>query len=808
MKKLLLSSLLLANGIAIAAPFVVKDIRVDGVTPETGAGIISSLPVKVGQTATDNDVSNVVKLLFAQNRFESVRAVREGNTLVVKVAERPIINTVSIEGNKAIPKDPLEENLKSNLISKGEVYDAARLEGFKAALLDHYKSTGRYNTVITSEAKQNESGSVDVKLNIEENDVAYVKNIHFVGNKAFSSKELTSPLAVQPDVSWFNIFESSKFEAEPYNQDLDTLRNFYLDRGYAKFALENVDVKFSEDKKDVDLTYTVNEGDQYTVSDVRIVGNTAKLDNQLNAVLKDYKTGDIFRRSDLLKIEEGIKQVFGDHGFGAAKVELFPTFDETNKSIRISFVVDAGQRIYVRKIRFEGNSVTADSTLRREMRQQEGAWLSTSAVSLGKTRLERTGFYDSVEMSMPNVPNTPDQVDVLYKIKERNTGSINFGIGYGTESGISYQMGIKQENFLGMGSTISLSGARNDYGTSINLGYTEPYFTKDGVSLGGNIFYEDYDNSKSNTTSRYKRQTYGVNGNLGFPVDENNSYYLGLGYTHDTIKHVEREYTREKYVKSMNFPVEASQPTYPKIKADDFDFSFGWNYNSLNRGYFPTEGSYANIGGKVTIPGSDNKYYKLNAEYRNYLPLNRAHSWVIASKAGVSYANGFGGKELPFYQNYTAGGIGSLRGFAYGGIGPKAIYYNADNGTFSRPSYDVIGGNAMALASLELIMPTPFVADKFQNNVRTSLFIDAASVWNTKWKQNAIVGYDSNNQAITMKDLGVEDFKNYRKVRSAAGISLQWNSPIGPLVFSYARPVKKYAGDEVEQFQFSIGSSF
>lgn len=790
MKKLLLSTLLIANGV-LAAPFVVKDIRIDGVQPETGATIIQTLPVKIGQTATDNDVANVVRQLFLQNRFKDVRAVREGNTLVIKVVEQPIINSVEIEGNSAIPKDPLEQNLKANLITRGEIFEPAKLESFKQALIEHYHSIGRYNAQIDTVVTNAENGSVNIKLAIKENEVSYVKTINFEGNQVFSSKELTKLLDIQPDVSWWNIFESSKFEQPAYNQDLENLRNFYLNRGYAKFNIEDADVKFSDDKKEVNLTYKIHEGEQYNISEIRIVGNTAKMDTALNALLKEFKAGQQFRRDDLVKIEEGIKEILGDAGFASAKVEIHPNFNDENKTVRINYVVDAGARLYVRKIRFEGNDVTADSTLRREMRQQEGAWLSTGLANLGKTRLERTGFYDSVEMSLPNVPNTPDQVDVVYKIKERNTGSINFGIGYGTESGFSYQAGIKQDNFLGMGSSISLNGTRNDYGNSINLGYTEPYFTKDGVSLGGNVFYEDYDNSKSDTASNYKRRTYGLNGTLGFPVDENNSYYLGLGYTHDVIKNAQREYSRELYVKSLNIPI-SNSPYYKQIKANDFDFSFGWNYNSLNRGFLPTKGSVANIGGKVTIPGSTNKYYKLNADFKNFFPLNREHKWVISTKVGVSYANGFGGKRLPFYQNYMAGGIGSLRGFSYGAIGPRAIYLN-QNGKFESLSADVIGGNAMALASLELIMPTPFVSDKYQHNVRTSFFVDAASVWDTNWDRKKYPNLD---------------FGNYKRVRSSAGIAFQWNSPIGPLLFSYAKPLKKYKYDEIEQFQFSIGGSF
>ncbi|MDD0823708.1 outer membrane protein assembly factor BamA [Mannheimia sp. AT1] len=792
MKKLLLSSLLIANGV-VAAPFVVKDIRVEGVQPTTGAAIISSIPVKIGQRATDNDVSNVVRQLFSQQRFADVRATREGNTLVIKIAEKPIIGNVEIDGNKVIPKDALEQNLKANLINQGEIFDAAKLESFRESLVEHYHSVGRYEANVETTVTPTPEGSVNVKLTISEGDVAKAKTIKFEGNNSFSDKKLLENLDIQPDVSWWNIFESSKFEQIAYQKDLDTLRDFYLDRGYAKFAIKDTDVVFNDNKTEVNLTYKLDEGSQYHINEMRIVGNTANMDKQLNALLKDFEPGQLFRKTDLVRIEEDIKQVLGDAGYGSARVDLYPQFNDAENTVRISFVVDAGRRIYVRKIRFEGNDVTADSTLRREMRQQEGAWLSTSKASLGKARLERTGFYESVEMSMPNVENTTDQVDVVYKIKERNTGSINFGIGYGTESGISYQAGIKQDNFLGMGSTISLNGTRNDYGTSVNLGYTEPYFTKDGVSLGGNIFYEDYDNSDNDNVASYKRQTYGINGTLGFPVNENNSYYLGLGYTHDKIKNASREYTREKYVKSMNFEFDPNGSHYQRIKADDFDFSLGWNYNSLNRGYFPTEGTTANIGGKITIPGSDNKYYRVSADFRNYFPLNREHKWVVATKAGVAYTNGFGGKEVPFYQLYTAGGIGSLRGFSYGAVGPKAIYYQ--NGSFSNTyTNDIIGGNALATASLELITPTPFVSEKYQHNVRTSIFVDAASAWNTKWKKNEY----SN----------LPDYGDFKRFRASAGVAFQWMSPIGPLSFSYAKPIRKYDGDEIEQFQFNIGSSF
>lgn len=810
MKKFLLSSLLIANGVAIAAPFVVKEIRVDGVEPDTQSNIIATLPVKVGQTATDSDLTKIVRTLFVQNRFQDVRAIREGNTLVVKVAERPTIGSVDIEGNKAIPKDPLQQNLKANFIMKGEVFDANKLEGFKQALLEHYKSIGRNNAKIETITTTAANNHINIKLQIDEGDVSYVKTIDFEGNHAFTRKELIKQLDIKPDVSWWNIFESSKYELPVFNKDIEALRNFYLNHGYAKYQLNDAKVKFSDDKKDVALTYQLTEGEKYNISAIRIIGNTANMDDELNTLLKDFKPGQQFRGDEMATIEEGIKEKLGNNGYSSAKVDLIPTFNEQENTVLINFVVDAGKRMYVRKIRFEGNDVTADSTLRREMRQQEGTWISTKNISLGKSRLERTGFYESVEMLSSTVPNTDDQVDIIYRIKERNTGSINFGIGYGSESGISYQAGIKQDNFLGMGSSISLNGQRTDYGTSLNLGYTEPYFTKDGVSLGGNVFYDDYNNSKQKSAASYARTTYGISGTLGFPVNENNSYYLGLGYTHDKLKNIQREYNREIYVRSMKFPYQGN--VYPKMKTDDFDFSFGWNYNSLNRGFMPTEGTTASLGGKVTIPGSDNRYYKLNASFSNYLPLNREHKWVISTRLGLGYANGIGGKKLPFFQTYTAGGIGSVRGFSYGSIGPNAIY-RTDKDNFTSLSSDIVGGNAIATASVELIMPTPFVNEKSQHLVRTSLFVDAGTVWNTNWSNKSefdrYAEGPNQGKPFDLSTLtGYQNYGDYKRFRASTGLAFQWNSPIGPLIFSYAKPIRKYKNDEIEQFQFSIGGSF
>ena len=786
---------------ALAGPFVVQDIRVDGVQAGSESQIIASLPIKIGQKINDANISNIVRNLFLTGQYDDVRASQQGNTLVISVMPKAIISDVVFEGNKSVPNDALKQNLDTNGFRKGDVLNREKLEEFRKGLEEHYHSVGRYNAKVETIVNPLPNNRAEVKIQVTENDVALLKDVTFVGNKAFDSDRLEDQMELQPD-AWWKFF-GNKFDSTQFTKDLETIRNYYLDRGYAKAGIANTDVKLNDEKTEARVTIDIVEGEKYTVNSARIVGDVGGMAEQLSPLLKQIHVGEEFRRSDVQLVEESIKATLGERGYGSAQVSVQPDFNDENKTVGLSFVVDAGKRYSVRQIRFEGNTVSADSTLRQEMRQQEGSWLSTDLVELGKVRLDRTGFFETVESRTEAVEGTNDQVDVIYKVKERNTGSINFGIGYGTESGLSYQASIKQDNFLGMGSSLSLAGSRNDYGTSVNLGYTEPYFTKDGVSLGGNVFFESFDNSKNSTSAAYARTTYGGNLTLGFPVNENNAYYLGVGYAYNKLKNITPEYNRALYLASMNFDDWV-------FKSHDYDVSFGWNYNSLNRGFFPTKGVKASIGGKVTIPGSDNKYYRLNADVQGFYPLNRDQTWVLSGRLGVSYADGFGGKRLPFYQTYTAGGIGSLRGFSYGAIGPQAIYAKtpisaACRGVSTTPSCynddklngDVVGGNAMATASVELIVPTPFVAEKNQNSVRTSFFVDAASVWDTHWKSEK--GKFNSN---------LPDYGDPSRVRASAGIAFQWQSPIGPLVFSYAKPIKKYENDDIEQFQFSIGGSF
>lgn len=742
---------------ARSAEFVVQDIQVDGLQRLSAGTVFNYLPVQAGATISEKDYPEIIRALFKTGFFTDVNLERNGNVLVVTVTERPAIGEVRIEGNRDISSEDLKKALNQIGLAEGRVFDRSLLDKVEQELLQQYYSRGRYAVQIKSEVRPLERNRVAITINISEGATASISQINIVGNQAFTEKELVG-LLESSTPGWFSFFtKDDQYAKQKLAADLETLRSFYLDRGYLRFNIESAPVSISPDKQSVYITINITEGQLYTINNVQLSGDFGSVPEEEVRALLNIQQNDPFSRAKITETTKKIGERFGEAGYAFANINTIPEINDETNQVDLNIVVDPGRRVYVRRINFEGNIKTQDEVLRRELRQAEGAWYSSKDLERSKTRLQRLEYLESVNVETPAVAGSSDQVDVNYTVVERPSGSLMFGVGYGQDSGVLFNASVTQNNFLGTGNQMSVVLNKSEASENYNIFYNNPYYTTDGVSLGFRLFYQSIDSYELNSAN-FIRNAGGFQVNLGFPLNEFDTLRLSPGYQHiwiDTTTSTPYEITDylEKY-----------GDTYDQITLDA-----SWARDSRNRTIFPTEGSLNQVLGQVALPGSTAELYKLTYRTVNYYPFARWLTWTIGGEVG--YGDGYSGTgELPFFENFYAGGLRSVRGYKANTLGPR--YSNNETS----------GGAFKTTASTQFILPVPFMDQS--ENLRLAPFFDVGNVFATPG-----------------------DFEA-NELRYSVGVSGLWLSPLGPIVLSLAQPLNDKSGDKTEIFQFSFGVPF
>lgn len=780
-KTLGMAALLLAGASgAQAQSFDVSDIRVEGLQRVSAASVFNAFPVSANERVSEEQLAAAARDLFATGLFDDVSLAREGDVLVIQVVERPTIARLQISGNDQISEEDLRNGLRESGLSEGQVLELSTLEEIQRELEGVYQSQGRYSASIDTEVEEVDEGRVQVNININEGEVAKIRQINIVGNEAFDDETLRGVFELNDRPGrFFGWFSSDEYSREALSGDIERLRSFYLDRGYVNFDVTSTQVSIGPEKSEIFITLNVDEGAQYRVGNIRFAGDLQISENEARQLLT-VKEGEIFSRGDVNASTEALRQRLGAEGFAFADIQGVPEMAGDGETVDLVIAVNPGERAYVRRIEFYGNTTTQDEVLRREMIQLEGAPASTEAITQSRQRLERLGFFSQVEVDTQPVPGEPDLLDVTYNVEEQPSGSVSASVGFSQSAGVIYGVGLSQNNFLGTGNRVNVGAQRSDTFTSVNFGFTDPYWTLDGISRGYNVFYRETDYADSDI-STFSTDAYGAGINFGYPVSELSRLNFGASVEDLTVK------TYFDTVSEIRRYVEDQGEDAQSLK-----LTASWTRNNLNRGIMPTDGNYQRLSLETGVPGSDSEYYKLRARAQQLFPINDDESWAFKFTGNVGYADTLGGNDpFPFYENFYAGGLGSVRGFTSNTLGQRTT--PATEGGRDR----TLGGNVSVEGSAEIIFPLPFVED--QRALQTSLFLDGGNTFLTSCYD--VLAEDAGRQQCNSGvDLG--------DLRYSAGIGLSWLTPVGPLTFSIAEPLNDKSGDDTQFFQFSLGQTF
>lgn len=758
---LLLVSSLYAGSVMALEPFQVKDIRVEGIQRTEAGTVFSHLPVKVGEIMDDDLASQAIKSLYSTGFFKDVRIEAENNVLIVTVQERAAIAQIEFSGNKSFPTDKMKEGLKQVGIAESQIFDKSQLDRAEQEIKRQYLSQGKYGATVKTVVTPLERNRVAVRFDIEEGAVSKIRDINIVGNKAYTIEDLRAQfLLTTPNwMSWWN--KDDQYSKQKLNADLETLRSFYMNQGYLEFNIDSTQVSITPDKKDIYITINITEGEKYTISEVKLAGETLVPEDELRQLIQ-VQAGDTFSREKVTQTSKAISDRLSNDGYAFSNVNPVPDINKEKHTAAFTFFVDPGKRVYVRRINVVGNTRTRDEVIRREVRQLESAWYASNKINRSKERITRTDFFSDVNVETPAVAGTADQVDLNISVTEKSTGSVQFGAGLSSNEGVVFGITVNQNNFLGTGNRVSAQVNTGKVNTTYSLSYTDPYFTPDGVSRGIDLYRRDVNTSSLNIGT-YNTSSYGGGVRFGIPLNERDGINFGLAADFTSV-----DLTSQSPQQYKDFCEKASGCTSNSIVA-----SAGWTHDSRDSIMFTTKGVLQRLSGEVSIPVLDLEYYKIDYKHAWFKELFTGYTLMLNGEIG--YADSYGNKNYPFFKNFYMGGVNSVRGYTNGSLGPRGIDSTTGNDF-------ALGGTKRMLGNAELYIPIPGLKDSKQ--FRMSAFADAGNVF------------------------GVNDSYDFGELRYSTGLGLSWVSPFGPLKLVFAKPLNSKSGDNTQTIQFQLGQQF